>query len=172
SGQEISGKTRVTRLDRVHVDAHAAHARGVQALERGIARVLVDVHDAAAALRTDFAHRVEHAGVVAPVGAGLYEDITTDPQGRCMSQVILQGSVRRLVPRVAGVGIALGRAEDVEVAVAVHSRMNRTLLLSQTPLIFSTSAWGIGIPSRRRFFRDAASGSPGTSTGCAGSSAG
>src|SRR6185436_3019462 len=144
----------------------------MQALERRIARVLVDVDDAAAALGADFAHRVEHARVVAPIGARLHEDKALNTEFACLFQVFGQRRARRLVAQVGRVRIALRRTEDVEMAVAVHSRMQGTLALLQTSRSLAINESGMGMPASSRVFRVAASGSPGTSTGCDGSSGG
>src|SRR5882757_2455791 len=61
------------RFHRRDIDPHAAHAELVHLGEQRIRRILVQVHDAAAARDPDLAHGIEHAGIVAAVGAGLYE---------------------------------------------------------------------------------------------------
>src|SRR6185295_12755308 len=100
-----------------HVDAHAAHAERVQALELRIRDVLVDVHDTAAELRPDLAHRVEHAAVVAPVGARLHEHEALYAELRGELAHLREWRERRLVAQVRAVGIALLRAEYVEMGV-------------------------------------------------------
>ncbi len=79
----------------------------------------VDVDDAAAILRPDFAHRLQHAAVVAPVCRGLHEYEALDPEFSREHEKILDGRYRG---RIAQVGLVIriesGRAEDVEMAVA------------------------------------------------------
>ena len=61
------------RLHRRDIDAHAAHAERIHLREQRVRRILVHVDDAAAARDPDLAHGVEHAGIVAAIGAGLHE---------------------------------------------------------------------------------------------------
>jgi len=56
------------------VEADAAHAEIVQALELGVADRGVDDGDAARA-RPELHHPVERAGIVGAVGRGLHDDV-------------------------------------------------------------------------------------------------
>ena len=73
----------------------------------------------AAGIRAELAKCIEHARVVAAIGARLHEDEALDAELLCKAQIIRQRRKRRLVAqlRVAG-GIALRRTEDVEMRVA------------------------------------------------------
>src|SRR5258708_3354243 len=111
-------KTGFRLLDRVYVDADSAHAGGVHALELGIRDVLVYVDDAAAALRADRAHPVEHAGIGAAARARLDEDVALFAQVFTLTQKIINRPVRRLVTQNPHVRIPALRPEHVEVAIA------------------------------------------------------
>jgi hypothetical protein len=93
----------------------------VQALELFRRRFLLDVHDAAALLEAHGAHRVEHAAVVAAVGARLHEHEALEAQLARMLEIVLERRARRAVTQIARVGIALLGPEDVEVAVAAQT---------------------------------------------------
>src|SRR6185503_2471619 len=94
----------------------------MELLELRARRVLLDVDDAAAFLGPDLAHRVQHAPVVAAVGAGLHEHIALDAELPRVLQVVLERRARRRVAQVRGVRIALLGTEDVEMRVAgAHS---------------------------------------------------
>ena len=73
-------EARLGRLHRRDIDAHAAHAELVHVGEQRVRRILVDVDDAAAARDADLAHRVEHAGIVAAIGARLHEHEALDAE--------------------------------------------------------------------------------------------
>ena len=66
-------KAGLGRLDRRDIDPHAAHAELVHLGEQRVRRILVHVDDAAAARDPDLAHGIEHAGIVAAIGARLHE---------------------------------------------------------------------------------------------------
>ena len=79
-GRIVCGKARLDRLHRRDVDAHAAYAELVHLRQQRVRRILVHVHDAAAACEPDLAHRVEHAGIVAAIGARLHEHEALDAE--------------------------------------------------------------------------------------------
>ena len=79
------------------------------------------VDDAAAARDTDFAHRVEHAGIVAAIGARLHEHEPLHAEVLGELQIIGQRRERGLVAQVlvdAAVRIAVRRTEHMEMRVA------------------------------------------------------
>src|SRR5258707_15258974 len=105
-------------MDRRNSDAYAPHAEAVHVGEQALGRILMHVDDAAAGM-ADLAHRVEHAGVVAQVGAGLHEDEALEALLLGPLEVLLERREGRLIAqlRVAR-RITLGRSEDVKVRVA------------------------------------------------------
>ena len=89
--------------------------------QQRVRRVLVDVHDAAAARDPDLAHRVEHAGIVAAVGARLHEHEPLDAEMLCERQIVGQRRQRRRIAQRlvhAAMRIAIRRSEHVEMRVA------------------------------------------------------
>ena len=115
------GEARLGRLHRRDIDAHAAHAERVHLGEQRVRRVLVDVDDAAAARDADLAHRVEHAGIVAAIGARLHEHEALDAEMLRERQIVGQRRERRRVAQRlvhAAVRIALRRSEHMEMRVA------------------------------------------------------
>src|SRR5262245_9553604 len=88
--------------------------------------VLVHVHDAAAAADPDLAHGVEHAGIVAAVGARLHEHETLDPEQFGEHEIIGQRRQRRgitqLLRRSGSIRIAVGWTEYVEMRIAGERR--------------------------------------------------
>src|SRR5262249_20331721 len=68
--------------------------------------------------RIELAHGVKHAGIVEPVGARLYEDEARKANAARELEIGRQRLVGRRVAQVRAVGVAIGRAEDVEVRVA------------------------------------------------------
>src|SRR5437660_214489 len=113
----------MTRSGAASMSARAMGATAAKSLAPRTRRVLPDVGDAAAILRPDLAHRLQHAAVVAPVGRGLNEDEALDPEFFREREKILERRERR---RVAQVGLVIGiapcRAEHVEVSVAARGR--------------------------------------------------
>src|SRR5258707_15865931 len=105
-------------MDRRNSDAYAPHAEAVHVGEQAVGRILIHVDDAAARM-ADLAHRVEHAGVVAQVRAGLHEDETLEAVLLGPLEVLLERRERRLVAqlRIAR-RVALRRPENMEVRVA------------------------------------------------------
>ena len=109
------------RLHRRDVDPDAAHAELVHLGKQRVGRVLVHVDDAAAARDADLAHGIEHAGVVAAVGAGLNEHESLDAEQLGELQIVGEWRERRSIAQVlvdAAVRIAVGRAEHMEMRVA------------------------------------------------------
>ena len=88
----------------------------MQPLELGVGHVLVDVDDAAA-FGAHLAHRIEHARVVAAVGARLHEHEALEPEAARQREIVLERRERRRIAQVAAVRIARGRAEHMEVAI-------------------------------------------------------
>ena len=114
-------EARLGRLHRRDIDAHAAHAELVHVGEQRVRRILVDVHDAAAARDPDLAHRVEHAGIVAAIGARLHEHEALDAEVLRERQIVGERRERRRVAQLlvhAAVRIALRRSEHMEMRVA------------------------------------------------------
>jgi hypothetical protein len=103
-----------------------AHAQRIHLGEQRVRRALVDVDDAATACDTDRAHGVKHAGIVAPIGARLHEHETRDPEPLGKIKIVRKRGERRCVAqlfaRARAVGIALRRAEHVEMCIAGEGR--------------------------------------------------
>ena len=108
-------------LDRRLVDAHAAHAELVHLGEQRVRSILVDVDHPAAAREADLPHGVEHAGIVAAVGARLHEHEALHAEMPGELHVVRQRRERRRIAQVlvdAPVRIAVGGAEHMEMRVA------------------------------------------------------
>ena len=115
------GKAGFRRLDRRLIDPDGAYAELVHLGEQRIRRVLVHIHHAAAARDTDFAHGIEHARVVAAVGAWLHEHEALDAKMPGELEVIRQRRERRNIAQILvhpAMWVAVGRAEHVEMRVA------------------------------------------------------
>ena len=123
--QHRRGEAGLRRLDRRHVDPDAAHAELVHFGKRGVGLVLVDVDDAAAAAGTDLAHGIEHAGIVAAIGARLNEHEALHAEQPGKLQIVGERRKRRRIAQLlvdAAVRIAVGRTEHMEVRVACIRR--------------------------------------------------
>ena len=94
--------------------------------EQRVRRVLVDVDDAAAARDPDLAHGVEHAGIVAAIGARLHEHETLEAEQRGELEKVGERRERRRVAQIlrrsASIRIAVRRAEHMEMRVACQRR--------------------------------------------------
>src|SRR5262245_9267143 len=119
-------EARLRRLDRRNVDPHAPHTERIHLREQRIRGVLVHVHDAAATADPDLAHGVEHAGIVAAIGAWLHEHETLDPKQFGEHEIVGERRQRRgitqLLRRSGSITIAVRRTEYVEMRVAGERR--------------------------------------------------
>ena len=91
------------RLDRRDIDPHAAHAEAIHLGQQRVRRILVDVDDAAAARDPDLAHGIEHAGIVAAIGARLHEHETLEAEQRGEFEKVGERRKRRSVAQILAV---------------------------------------------------------------------
>ena len=68
--------------------------------QRRVRRILVDVDDAAAARDPDLAHGVEHAGIVAAIGAGLHEHEALEAEQAGDLEIVGERRKRRSVTQI------------------------------------------------------------------------
>jgi hypothetical protein len=109
------------RLHRRDVDPHPAHPHGVHLGEQRVRRVFVDIDDAAAACDSDLAHGIEHASVVAAIGARLHEHESLEAELRGEREIVGERRKRRNVAQRLvhpAVRVALRRTEHVKMCIA------------------------------------------------------
>ena len=97
-----------------NIDPDAANSRRVELGEHGVRCILIDVDDAAAPVHRG--HRIEHAGIVAAIGARLDEHETRKAEPPRLVEIGLERRERRRVAQLlvdTAMGIAVGRPEHV-----------------------------------------------------------
>ena len=120
-GSHRLGESGLGRLHRRDIDAYATHAERIEFGEQRIGRVLVHIDDAAAACDAHFAHCVEHAGIVAAIGARLHEHEPLDAEMPCQREIVGKRRERRRVAQrlvYPAMRISLCWPEHVEMGVA------------------------------------------------------
>ena len=116
--QHLRGQARIKGLNWRHIDAHAAHAQGMQTRQLRIGHILVHVHNASAMRRAHGLHGLQHAGVVAAIGRGLDKHKTHQTQMAGQMLVFAPGRVRWCVAQAICIRVGAGWAEHVEVGIA------------------------------------------------------
>jgi hypothetical protein len=99
------------------IDAHPAHAGGIELFQFRDRYILGDHCDAAEATAGGL-HRFQHHGVVGPVDAGLHQHCVLHAERREHLQVIGQQAVGRGVDARGRIRVARVRPHDVRVRVA------------------------------------------------------
>ena len=103
------------RISQAELDAHAAGAGGMQALQLGIGDAGIDDTDGAGCI-THLRQHVHQAAVIGAIGAGLHHHIAAGAQFLLQGAIILHRGIRRLQHRIGLIGKA--RVIDVMMAVA------------------------------------------------------
>src|SRR5277367_528526 len=119
AGPHRSSEPRFRFADRRDIDANAANADGVEFGQFPVTGVvLVEIDNAAPDRGIELTHRIQHAGIIEAVGAGLNEDIAYETDTARQFKIKLHRFVRRLVTDVATVGVFLGRPEYMKMGIA------------------------------------------------------
>jgi hypothetical protein len=121
--QQGWAEVRLRRLDRVDVDAHAADAKRVEFSQQRVGRIRRNIDDSAADGRIKHAHGVEHAGIVLPIGAGLYENVARQSERFYVGEIVVQLGDRRCIAQIGADRVFRRRAKDVEMRVAIPAIM-------------------------------------------------
>ena len=117
--QQARGEAGFRLLHRRDVDPHAADPRHIELGEQRVGRVLVDIDDAAASGHAG--HGIEHAGIVAAIGARLDEHEARKAEPPRLLEIILERRERRRIAKLLvdpAVRVAVRRPEYVEMGVA------------------------------------------------------